>query len=308
MDAAVDRLVEPARSRGGNRIAWLVTLNIAVLLVGSLSELLVPRRFGFYFLRECLHGLAIAPYMLLVIWCGLGTSSVLRRAVWGIVGAGYMAVCLQIAQHFVRASLDSSLLPDNWPQPTLADYLADAAEGAAWLIAIGALLVGLLLVMRRYSAKLQHFDRPGDAPQVRQTQFSISQVLVATFFVAVFLGLARGARHEWPEFGPDWRGRFQQGLFVVDIAVNILIALWAALAPGRVIGRTAIALMIIFIVGTCYGVATLHAGELYDIPGGIQFTLKTAMIPTAFVMANLLVVRSCGYRLVPVRRCGESKA
>jgi hypothetical protein len=295
-----------ARDRGAflrpatNKIARLRLLLAVHLLLATLSawQPFIPMGQGFAPLRSALVGASVAPTLLLAFWCGLGTSSRTQRWLGGFLGVGYLAIWWPMQQLMWRVvSWRSYRVPVG--EPTLPySFYADQ-----WVrtFVLGCLLLsifaGALLIVRRWKAELRYSDRPDGPHPAMQTQYSLRHLLIGLTIVAAICGLSRGARDQGP-----WQGWAQQGLFVMAFLAVLLVSIPAALAPRPVGGRVGRALLVSLLASVVYSLA-MPSGDLawwmtawwWILLGGLLWI----GLPAAIFIASLLVVRSCGYRLVP---------
>ena len=160
------------------------------------------------------------------------------------------------------------------------------------VIALSNVAIVMVLVGLRYSPlrlRLAHFPNESHSPL--GFQFSIRSLLLVTATVAVVLGIGRGAdaiKHIYPD--AHFAVIFPLGIISVTLAV-----LWATLGKGRLLHRLMVVLPAAFVVGTIptFYETSFEANwrELIVWPSVFGFQA----IITA---ASLLVVRSCGWRLV----------
>jgi hypothetical protein len=133
---------------------------------------------------------------------------------------------------------------------------------------------------------------------VEGLQFTIRHLLMATAVVAIVLGIGQGVR----AFAD---GQGEEGFFMaarLDLFVAILspclivvdlVTLWAALGIGRPTSRLAVVVPMAFVLGT---IPMYYLGE----KGWSSLIIWSAImgLQAIIIAASLLVVRSCGWRLV----------
>lgn len=172
------------------------------------------------------------------------------------------------------------------------------------LIPYGLIVYGLIVgpiasilgVLRNSRLKLRVVQLALAPPHSGRLRFGIRHVLLATALVAVVLGLGRAVRGSSNEH--EVFGLFivlAPGLMAVEFAT-----LWAALAIGRPGFRLAIVLPAALMVGAIP--VYYFAGPRQEIGAADPKALvvySAFFVAQAFIIAaSLLVVRSCGWRLV----------
>jgi hypothetical protein len=146
--------------------------------------------------------------------------------------------------------------------------------------------MGALLVLRRFGFTVK---RPGDLGRPARSEpqgprFSILGVMIVTVAVALLCAEARDLQ----AFGVQ-RFLFKLGCAICFVAVG-LVSLWAALGDARPLRRGPAVFVSSLVLGACLAMPAHTAGRVY-------IHLIMALYPTALI-ASLLIVRSCGYRLV----------
>jgi hypothetical protein len=156
-----------------------------------------------------------------------------------------------------------------------------------WTITI-TVTMGSLLVLRRFGVIVK---RPGDhgqpaRPEPKGPRFSIRGVMIFTAAIAL---LCAGAR--------ALQASSQRLLLIILVFVWVtsivavgLVSLWAALGDARPLRRGPAVFVLSPALGVYLAVPAHTAGRVYIL-------LIMVLYPTA-LMASLLIVRSCGYRLV----------
>ncbi len=160
-------------------------------------------------------------------------------------------------------------------------------------ITLTAVPIFVVLSVLRYSRRrLRLAHLANESPSAKGFQFSIRHLLLATAIVAVVLGISRAVRASL---------NTQSGIVLVGVyppcgVVVELATLWAALGMGRPTLRLVVIVPAAFVVG----IPTL--GWMW-MPFSAHFGLQA--IITA---ASLLVVRSCGWRMVSGAEINEITA
>jgi len=219
----------------------------------------------------------VAQLMLLAVWLGLGSGAISVRLVTSAVGCAWAAwwACL--------------------PQIVLQDSAERYPFILSTFLGCVAIWAGVFLAVRRYSAELRLAMQSSAVSVRRPSQFSILHILIVTAVVAIVLGLARGAEAT-REDGSGWNYWVATALTLVTFFINLYCAVWATLGEARVGWR----LCLVLVVALLLGVAVALTSNIQLLGWWLFAALVLAMsAPTAIVAASLLVVRSCGYRLVP---------
>lgn len=254
---------EPAPRPPKRRLRWLVLAYVAVCL----STLMLPWRpppNGIDWAGAFGIGVIFCQTGLLGIWSGLGTS------VWWVRLLGLIAgmVCL-------ATLLD---LCTGGPEPDNHLILALAT----------VLVVGMSLIVRCFRVRICLTPVPKTA--ATRFQFSIRQLLILTFAVACLVPLGK-----W--LGPDWLFATEPSLSLDILAGVVLgtvgvISIWPALGTRHPILPCLIVTTIAAGLGFC--VAKVYP-SFFDVTA-LWMTLTS--VEAVSLVASLLVVRACGYRLV----------
>jgi hypothetical protein len=211
-----------------------------------------------------LFALVFADAGLIGVWGGLSTTRLAWRLPAVIAAIVYQCAILIRAQHN-----DSILL---------------LSAG----LTTGTILV-VLSGLRRSRRKLRITYLVNELSASEGFQFSIRHLLLVTAIVAVVLGIGRGIRNI-RFMGSDilFVAIFTPCFITVELAT-----LWAALGNGRPMLRLALVVPTAFIIGImpiyCLGAPGWFNFIIWPIIMGLQ---------AIFTAASLLVIRSCGWRLV----------
>jgi hypothetical protein len=212
------------------------------------------------------EGLFFGQIGLLGIWGGLATYRRSIRLVGVAIGLAYLTAQYRF------------FCVNDWELLTLFFVFLPTVT-----------VVGVMLVIRRFVAKL---ERPATATISRPaegTQFSIRQMMLFTLVVGCFLGIVRWLQpHVRPLENPTLFATVLLGC--ASIAV---VAVWATLGQAPPIRRgCAVSLQGLLIGWISY--LTASDGELW-------FWIVVMVVEATVLQASLLVVRQCGFRLVRVR-------
>jgi len=259
-------------SRAG--IVQCVRLLIAahVLLAAvPLGEVFLLDDMAYLPIRWVFAAIHLGQLMLLGLWAGLGGTELRWRLVITVVTCAYLAGC-------------RSMVPEAMFMEILAVY-----------VVIVLVLGGACLPLRRVVV-LRHQPEAPDEATASRWQFSILAMLIVAALVALVLALVHRAQPS-----PESPGRSQfaaQALGLVAITINALVAASATMSVGRVGLRVSLA----FLVSALLSATLVFSGGIWSVSWSLGLALALAFVlPTAIVVASLLVVRSCGYRLVRKR-------
>lgn len=210
------------------------------------------------------------------IWASLGFGSLRRRLAWAAAGVLYCAVLWAVTIAMV--------LRDNG---LTARWLLEAAS-ALFVFSLPAVgVAATLFVVRRFRAQLALLDEIGPEQQNEAFQFSLHTVMAV--MVALALLWAMGRSSQVYDLGAGFRVffAFAFGVLVVLVA---LAAVWATLGLKTPLVRLVAVALATIVLG-----ATLAPS---GPNGGLYVCPTIAAVELAGLLGPLLLVRSCGYRLV----------
>ncbi len=217
-----------------------------------------------------LFALIFAEAGLIGVWGGLGAARLARRLPAVIAATVYLWAVLVMAM------------------PT------EGQRFSTFLII--ALTAGTILVvlsgLRNSRRRLRLAHLANESPASEGFQFSIRHLLLATAAVAVVMAIGRGIRTITDR---QWENTLAAAIFPSCFIMVDLATLWAALGIGRPTLRLAVVVPTAFVVG----MLPMYYLEGMGLSGG-RFVVWSAFVGfQAIIMAaSLLVVRSCGWRLV----------
>jgi hypothetical protein len=165
------------------------------------------------------------------------------------------------------------------------------------MIALPTAVIFLVLSgLRRSRRKLCLAHSMALSPISQRFQFSIRHLLSITVVVAVVLAIGRGVR----AFTDT-----ESNVFVVSIAILVswiimveLASLWAALGIGQPMRRLAVVIPAAFVVGP---ISVYYRTNVIPVPVDWKmYANESALfgLQAIITACSLLVIRSCGYRLV----------
>lgn len=249
---------------GNRRLSWLVAAHIALgIVAGVLAPIKLRNSYGLEnLLIVPLFASALCQALLLSLWVATHWSAPRKRLVGLVLGAVYL-------------------------EALFAPELRREFLGLATITA--AVATASLLVVRRLGVRLARTTAPGllARGEAEGLRFTIRGLMI---FVAAVALLSAGAR-ALREAGP---GQFllQMVTWALCFVIVGLVALWAALGSGRPLRRSPVVYALTPTLGVFFAV-----GVSADRAGWV-FILYIMMLYPALLLGSLLVVRSCGYRLV----------
>lgn len=258
-----------------NRIQLLLLTHFAAILC---LPLMVPARPGprMAYLVLAIAALAIGQSLLCAAWCALGTKPLWIRAVFSVAAIGSLWTILS-----------GFLWYNAWYASPPGDLTPYVLVYGFWFLFFPAVaLYALLRMLSFWNVRLEHFaDR---SPPQTGLRFSSRLLLLLTLVVAGSLAL----KQLWA--GP---GSLLTAILVLHfhaacfVCVTLLI-LWAGLGIGHLWVRIPMAVVATFLI------ALLPA--FYFAVSAEAFLLSFAFFGclTFVVLGSLLVIRSCGYRLI----------
>jgi len=163
------------------------------------------------------------------------------------------------------------------------------------LVASPLLVVaGSCVVCRRFLARIEHRTFWEPRPISEELRFTLRTIIALTIAIAALLAIGRFIR----ELAPVSQNlRFAIVGFTLTLTALLVTGMlvWASLGPGRPIIRVPIVVV---------GAAILGLLPAYSMNGPASLYLIWPSLTTlvALVTAgSLLVIRSCGYRLVSIQ-------
>ena len=212
--------------------------------------------------------LVFADAGLVGVWGGLSST----RLTWRFLGVIAAILYLWAVLSFETFNLD------------IVEYLMIAFS----TVALVMVLIGLRY--SRYELHLAHL--PNELTSPNGFQFSIRHLLLTTALVAIVLGIGRGVQ--------SISDQDPESVLVATIPLCVIMVelatLWATLGMGQSLFRLAGVVPLSFGIGTIpmFYVGVLEEANLRTMA---QFS-GIFGFQAIFSAASLLVVRSCGWRLV----------
>ena len=140
----------------------------------------------------------------------------------------------------------------------------------------------------------------GPPPRAGRFQFSMFQVMVAMSIVAIILSLLRLVRAATGHPPSTWETIAIYSFMFATFFVNTACAAFAALGTGNVQRNVVLVSAVSILLAAATAIAMHYEMMAWWLVGG---TMLIVIVPTATVLVSLLIVRSCGWRLL--RRAGS---
>jgi len=166
--------------------------------------------------------------------------------------------------------------------------LVASHEGVQWAAATTSLAsAGVLLAARRWGRELRRITESASRVAFESYQFKIQGLMILTFVLALLFAGAKGLRETVSS---------NLTLMVVFSLYNVVLGLaatWAALGLGRPIKRWPAVFLLPPAFGTLfwYGMRSPRLEAYWNLN-------VCLLMQTAVTFGSLLVLRSCGFRLI----------
>jgi hypothetical protein len=231
-----------------------------------------------------LISLPFGTMMTLSVWVGLGRTRFLWRVLIGLTASFYLAVW--------PFANNSASLPGRLSGEWFTGYLEAVGPYSILLFLFSGVF---MLIGRRFS--LAHIERDAIPPHRQELRFSMLQVLAVMSIVALVLSLMRATRESHGGADSTWDWLVLDAFVFVIFIVNTACAAFAALGLGKVTRNVGMVLVVSIILGIAMAIAMRSD----DMPSLFAINILIAFVSTATTLVSLLIVRSCGYRLISRR-------
>jgi len=219
-------------------------------------------------------GFVCCEILLFGMWMGFSTSR------WWIKLVGLLAAMAWLG------ALSLAPIPNSLDQAPIIMALA----GGPLLVVAGS--CGFC---RRWFAKLECRNGWNSLPVLEELQFSLKSVISLTVVVAVLLAVGRFMQWIDPRIETGIGIVFIISVFALTAVLATGMLVWASLGPGQAIVRVPIVTGAMILLG-------LLPPYSMGGPAFRYFVWISVMAVVAVCTAgSLLVVRSCGYRLIRLR-------
>lgn len=270
-----------------SRLAWLVGAHLALAAAPLLSLLFTPEM-HLMILMWATFAVPVGSLMALSFWVGMGRRRLVQRVFVGLAGSAYVALWLFVLEVVLKIGAPGQQLDSG-----IVRYLQLSIPYVVIVVLFG----GMFMIMRRrWSLEAQtaaHAPTPDGG-----LRFSVLNLLVISSSLAVVLTLIQASRGESKTLmnvTTTWQTVSSNVLGFGIYFINTACAAHATLRPGNVRRNILLVLLVSTLLGVAISFATRQ--DLFGwtfVAGGALISV----IPTAVVMITMLVVRSCGYRLV----------
>ena len=233
-----------------------------------------------------LAAISVAQLMLLSFWVGMASNPRAARLLGSLCGTAYVTAWPFVAQLLLPQSVEDG--------PSLTTtYLIMFCSYYAMVILIAAAFT----LIRRRGTSLRRLTATDTEAAPARIQYSVSHLLMVTSISAIVLAFLRNAKADLSanEFS-EWQFVAGICLMLIVFLVNSVSAAWAALSLGPIRLRVGLVFIVAVLLGIALSVSMGHLEvSWWLLLGGSSITVFF----TAIIIGSLLIVRSCGYRLVP---------
>jgi hypothetical protein len=264
------------------RMGWLVIAHLLISLAPFLASALFTNAIWGYAIHVFI-AFQSASLMLLAFWLGMGGGEFLLR----LVSVG-LAVLMFAAWHLFTDVIQGRSPLSGWYIVRYYAVVAGMWGAFAGLVAAGFLITRIWLIVVRPLA-------PDDRPRAHWIKFSMLHMLAAMSLCAVTFALIRVARSEIQGAAGGFAMMAALGLGYGAFFANTLAAAYAALGPKPLAPRIAASLVAAIALGLMLSFAAGHEEYGWQM---VLTQLLVFVVATAVIIGSLLVVRSCGYRLI----------
>lgn len=233
---------------------------------------------------------SVAQLMLLSFWVGMASNSVAVRLIGGLCGTAYVTIWPIVAQllspHHVATG-----------RSLMTEYFISFCSYSSLVV----LIAGSFMLIRRRGTMLYRPSRSESEVAPTRVQYSIYNLLVITSICAIVLGLGRNARPDSssPTVFSEWQWVAGMGLMLTVFLLNSVCAAWATLSLGKIGLRITLVFVVAILLGVALSISMGHHEFGWELRVGGSLMM---VFFTAVVIGSLLIVRTCGYRLVPKGR------
>jgi len=257
------------------RIGLLVGAHLLLGLIMAILGAIFPRLRDGMWASIWFVGLISSDILLLGMWAGLSAARWWVKLAGLLSGVGWFE-CLALAPHPVKTDV----------LPMLA------------IVGVPVLIIaGSCALCRCLLARIVYREKWKSRPISEELQFTLRTMIGLTITIATVLAVGRIVRQIDPEIAGFANVVFSLSLTAL-LGAGMLA--WASLGPGRAIVRVPTAIA---------GAVALGPLVPYYLDGPAhQYLAWPALtaLSAFFTAGSLLVIRSCGYRLVRIRADSEA--
>jgi hypothetical protein len=262
------------------RIIWLVVAHLIIAMAPVTLGLVTFSQYSLPYLWA-VSSVPFAQIMLLAMWIGLGTGKPFHKLATAALSAIYIS--------FWHALGTKLLGGESW---LVEIFLRDGMQ----MLAILAVLSGVMFCLRRWLGQIQHFVDPQPLDTAAQTRYSLFTALSMSTAGSLFMALF-SISMEKGESESSTAVVAHIMLIMATLCLLLVSSIWAALAPGIVRYRIAAIAVLAALLGVSLAVSAGHT----PAQGGWLMLAAASLIvvvPAAIVCGSLLYLRAGGYRLV----------
>jgi hypothetical protein len=219
--------------------------------------------------------------MLLSFWIAMGTSKGIKRLIAGFLGSAYMMMWPSIG---ILLSQSASY-PEESPRVAFLNSFP-------MICATILISAGIIILILRRSIELHRVSDPEITIAPKRIQFSILHLLMILSIAAVALGLAKNAALD-PAPPTVFQIALVYSWYIVFCIISTICLAWAALGTDRLVLRFFAAIIVVILLNI------IDLIFKYQSQWELRQEIGASIITIGLVSISLLVVRSCGYRLVP---------
>ena len=265
------------------RMRWLIAAHLVLAAAPVLQFVFLGSEFMIVWLWV-LTTLPFGSAMTLSVWTGLGRASIGWRLLTSAVATAYLGLWYAIG---------TAILNPQWPDTSslLGTYGTALVPFALAFVLFGAMF---LLLGRFY--QIVRAESIESQPAPTGVRFSMLHVLALMSIIAVILSLVRMMRDARPMEETSvitWTA--EDTLAAIVFPLNAVCATYAALWPSNVKRNVGLVLIVMVLLGLVIAFSTRNDESVWW-----QFvaSIFIGIVPTFVQLVSLLIVRSCGYRLV----------
>jgi hypothetical protein len=214
-----------------------------------------------------LFALIFCQSCLIGLWAAMATPAWWLRVLGCIAGIVYLEILLQVEEDFGFPATISTLT-----------------------------IVIVLSCLRVWGAGLHQLQVDQYQGSGESIRFSIRGLMIFTFSVAVSVGVAKAIR-EHHGFGLDF---FLVATWAICFVVVNLAAIWATMGLWKPLMRSVVVLAMSLALGAIFCYAINQGWDTWC------YILAIMFLQSALLIASLLFVRSCRYRIVKTARVASS--
>jgi hypothetical protein len=226
----------------------------------------------------------VGSLLTLSFWVGFGRNRIAVRAAIAVAVCAYVAIWPTV-----------SVIWGHDRPPSAIDMIWQFLS-MTLTYSIVVVVLGLCFLPIRRWLTLRRMPRPVNYPARGQYQYSVRNLFIVMTITAAILAFIQLSRSNNGQSTITATYVAETALGFGIFLLNTVLAALAALGTARPGPRIAAVLFIAALLGLALSLAGRHDQiGWWLVPFGTVITI----IPTTIVIASLLVIRSCDFRLVP---------